>query len=279
MGSLARRPPEWTNGRQRGGCTLCSRSWARALKASRYGSFMEASAARMRPNETLTPSKEPPFYGGYQDLTRSDLASRGFCKQEVTGSIPVGSTILLKVEPPRSPARGPGRRRTRRNRSGVGSFSRPSWAEMVDAYRQNLVRRHGIVHRRSSTSATASRQGRACSIGSTCLWTRCLADAAPLVSVRRARKATGPPRGGPVHSSPAIPVFPTMGASPPAATLLVEGKAPGRHTGQVRKLHGYRQAMPVAACPGASSRRARDLETRSRVAAAVGSEAPVPNGR
>ncbi len=34
-----------------------------------------------------------------------------FCKQEVTGSIPVGSTILTKVEPARS-RKGPGRRRS-----------------------------------------------------------------------------------------------------------------------------------------------------------------------
>ena len=41
----------------------------------------------------------------------AQLGERLLCKQEVAGSIPAGSTILMKVEPAQLPERGLGLRR------------------------------------------------------------------------------------------------------------------------------------------------------------------------
>jgi hypothetical protein len=50
----------------------------------------------------------------------AQLGERLLCKQEVTGSIPVGSTILTKVEPAQFPERGLGLRRFRGVRAAFG---------------------------------------------------------------------------------------------------------------------------------------------------------------
>jgi len=53
---------------------------------------MEALAARIRPAETCTSRVRPDFIRPDPDPTRSRPPSLGLCKQEVTGSIPAGST-------------------------------------------------------------------------------------------------------------------------------------------------------------------------------------------
>jgi hypothetical protein len=64
---------------------------------------------RMLPSAT-PPERKTPLYSGYPGLSGAiaQLGERLLCKQEVTGSIPVGSTIGIKVEPAQS-RRGLGR--------------------------------------------------------------------------------------------------------------------------------------------------------------------------
>jgi hypothetical protein len=59
--------------------------------ASDTESFMEAPAARIRPSETRTSRLKSYFGGPDPDPARSRPLPLGLCKQEVTGSIPVGS--------------------------------------------------------------------------------------------------------------------------------------------------------------------------------------------
>jgi hypothetical protein len=57
-----------------------------------YGSSLEARATRSHPRISAKQVGKSGSCGRRRDPTRSDPQPRGFCKQEVAGSIPVGST-------------------------------------------------------------------------------------------------------------------------------------------------------------------------------------------
>jgi hypothetical protein len=64
-----------------------------SVMALGHGSFMEATAARIRPTDTRRIPPVPPFASPDPDSTHSRPPSLAFCKQEIAGSSPVGSIV------------------------------------------------------------------------------------------------------------------------------------------------------------------------------------------